>query len=280
MFNNPFIKILRPHQWIKNLFLFIPLVFSENFKTLDKVIEVLVAFFSFCLIASAMYVFNDLKDIESDRSHPKKQFRPLARGDISKFSAIILACFLASLSILLGFFLDSDFLIILMIYIILNLFYSNWLKHIPVIDIVLLASFYIVRIFTGAVAINVEVSSWLLLTSFFAALFLGSGKRYVEFVSSNAASRRVLKSYSKKFLLYCLQLSSFCTILFYTLYASTRSFEFQLSSIFVVIGFMNYFYLLYKEKLDEDPVITLVKTNSIRLLLFCWLIYVIWILYF
>lgn len=275
-----YFKLIRIHQWIKNFFLVIPLIFSGDFIYLDKDIRVVIGFFAFCFLASSMYIMNDINDVEEDRKHSTKKYRPIASGEISIKKALFIAMALFLGSILLSTLLSYSYIAVLLLYLVLNLIYTHYTKHIPVWDILFLASFYIVRIFAGGVAIDVNLSSWLFLTAFFATLFIGSGKRYVELATNGKSSRKVLSFYSHEFLNYCLALSSFCTILFYTLYTTTKSFYFQISSVFVVVGFLNYFFLLYRKDIHEDPVSALLKSKSMFLVLAGWLVYVLILLRF
>lgn len=274
-----YLKLIRVHQWVKNVFVFIPLVFSGDFIRLEKIELSLIAFVSFCLIASSMYILNDLSDIESDRKHPTKKFRPLAAGVISKRNAVVVEIIFALLSLSLAYYLGIHFFGVILLYILVNLLYSSKLKNIPILDLIILSSFYIIRIYAGASAIDVPVTSWLLLTAFFATLFIGSGKRYVELITHGSESRKVLKYYSKEFLNYALHLSSFCTILFYSLYSISRTNYYQISIGFVVAGFLIYFYYLYKEEVTEDPVLLILKNKALLLITALWGIFILAILY-
>lgn len=268
------LKLLRVHQWIKNTFVFIPLVFSGRFFDINSILNTSLTFIAFCCAASFVYIINDISDVEDDRKHYKKKYRPIANGEISIFVGSIIAGVILILSMLLGILIGLDVLLVLIIYILLNILYTFKIKHIPVWDIALLSFFYLIRIYAGGFAIDVPITSWLLLTAFFATLFIGSGKRYVELSVNGSGSRKVLEHYSSEYLLYTLYLTSFCTILFYSLYALTRTIYFQVSIIFVVVGFLNYFYYLFKNDIHEDPVLALLKNRTILFIFLIWAIYV------
>lgn len=264
------LKLMRVQQWVKNGFILLPLVFSGHFTDINKVIANGFAFIGFSLLASSVYIFNDLRDVTDDRKHPIKKNRPLAAGTISVSLGVILAIILFLTGSLLTLALNSGLFLLLMGYVLLNIVYTISLKHIPVIDIIVLASFYIIRVFAGGIVTGVEISSWLLLTSFFIALFLGSGKRYVELVRSGSESRKVLLGYSEQFLLYVLTLASFSTILFYSLYTTTKSVYFEFSIVFIVLGFMFYFQELFSGKIKEDPVSVFIKNPKMLFLVAIW----------
>jgi 4-hydroxybenzoate polyprenyltransferase len=269
---------MRVHQWLKNFFIFLPLIFSSEFLILSQDLKNILAFISFCFMASCVYILNDIKDVEDDRKHDTKKNRPIASGVISVNSAILLAVVLFITAITIGLLLNTSLLLILIVYFGLNILYTIYLKHLPVIDIVVLAFFYIIRVFAGGVVTGVEISSWLMLTTFFIALFLGSGKRYVELMKNGSAGRRVLESYNSDFLKYVLSLSSFSTILFYALYTITHGVYFEFSIVFVVLGFMLYFYELYSGKIVDDPVSALIKSKRLLIFVTAWGTYMLIIL--
>ncbi|MEO7173125.1 UbiA prenyltransferase family protein [Flavobacterium sp.] len=268
------LKLLRYHQWIKNLFLLIPLIFSTQFLDPYKIFLCVMAIISFSMVASTVYIFNDLNDIEEDKLHPRKKNRPLASGLIQPIKAKIIAILILITALTIAFLINWQFFIIVIFYIILNILYTIIGKKQPIWDILILASFYIIRVIGGGFAISVPITSWLLLTTFFAALFLGSGKRYIELLTHGKKSRKVLENYSEDFLKYTLYLSSFCTILFYSIYSMTKSFYFELSIVFVVTGFLMYFYSLFGNKIHEDPVSALIENKSMFVISALWGIYI------
>ena len=170
-----YIRLVRMPQWIKNTFLFVPLLFSLNF--LEKTIA---GFLIFCLTSSIVYIVNDISDIDADRAHPVKKDRPLAAGRISIKSAITLVIALAVPVIISLLFFNYKFGILLFSYFLLNVFYSISFKHIVILDIFSIAAGFMIRVVSGAYIINVEISYWLLLTTMFISLFLASMKRHSE----------------------------------------------------------------------------------------------------
>jgi 4-hydroxybenzoate polyprenyltransferase len=181
-------RLLRPYQWSKNLLLFLPLLLAHEVPGGEKLRALLGAFVSFSLAASAVYVLNDVVDVEADRRHPRKRFRPLASGAVPGGHALPLAVALAGAALTVGaFLLPHPFLWVLSGYLAANLAYSFWCKHLPVLDVVVLTQMYVVRIVAGGVAAGVEVTDWLLGFSLFQFLSIAFAKRYAELLEARAA---------------------------------------------------------------------------------------------
>ena len=265
---NEYLKLLRVKQWIKNFFVFVPLLFSKNLFEKNLLIEVLLAFLAFCLVSSLVYVFNDLMDAESDRLHPVKKFRSIASGKISTASAKILALLLSLVGLFLIPLFNFQFLIILFLYIALNFFYTIILKNIVIVDIMCIAAGFMLRVLGGAVVIDVHVSSWLILTTLFISLFLAVMKRRteLEFEINQNESRRVLKDYSVVFINQISAISAAGVIICYALYSvSDRTVEFfqtenlVYTTIFVVFGVFRYMFLVFNKRIGENVVEVFIK---------------------
>ncbi len=173
-------KAIRLHQWVKNTLLFVPLFTSHNFDNVELLIKIVVAFFTFSLCASGVYIFNDLLDLEDDRQHRTKSTRPFASGQLSIINGVVIALCCLVTSLILSFYLGDKFLFLLLVYFLTTLLYSLYFKFIVMLDIVVLAGLYTVRIIAGAFAIDVVLSSWLLAFSMFIFLSLAIMKRYTE----------------------------------------------------------------------------------------------------
>lgn len=228
-----YIKLIRLKHCLKNILIFLPVIFSGNIFNIDKVMSSILAFIAFTFAASFVYVINDYRDIENDKNHPIKKNRPLASGKISKKEAILLA----SLLILLAYGINVSMLLVksinlvqfiigiglLSFYILLNIAYSFGLKNKPIIDVAILVSGYLIRVLYGAAITSIEISNWLYLTVISASFYMGLGKRRNEIMKQGDKSRAVLKRYSKEFLdknMYvCLALS----IVFYSLWCVDSS---------------------------------------------------------
>lgn len=216
------IKQMRIKHYIKNGLIFLPLFFSTELKNIDSFIYCISGFVSFCFIASTVYVINDLLDAKKDRLHEKKRKRPIACYMIKPYEAILMAITLFIISIGLSIFtfgFDFFVLCILIGYALLNLWYSFQLKHIPIVDVFVLASCYLIRMFFGAVIINIKVSNWLFLTVLCGALFMGFGKRRNELCQQKSATRKVNEIYTHNFLDKNMYISMAMCLIFYSLWA-------------------------------------------------------------
>lgn len=254
-------RLLRVEHWVKNILLFAPLLFALRFATSD-VLFVLWGFFVFSLLASAIYIVNDLFDCDSDRIHPLKRLRPIAAGAITEIHAGAVALFLGLVAILMGTSLPKEFQMIAVIYVIINIAYSAFLKKYVVIDVMVIAFGFVLRILAGSAIIGVATSYWILLCTFFGSLFLGFAKRKYEVDSlrEEAQHREVFQSYSKELLEQLLTVTSALTIMSYALYTidDDTVVRFRTDYLFITLGFVvfglfYYFYVIDKKKLHGDP---------------------------
>jgi 4-hydroxybenzoate polyprenyltransferase len=251
-----YLKLTRIPQWIKNLFVFVPLLFSLHLFDSNYFLTTLEAFITFCFASSLIYVINDLIDIEADRAHPVKKNRPLAAGKISKLNATIVIAFLAILIVILLLSFNAEFTYIVSGFVALNVLYSFWFKHIVILDIFSIAAGFTIRVLAGAIVIFVPVSSWLVLTTIFISLFLGVMKRHSELLLSTSvdgvSSRKVLSQYSLNFADQMATVAAAGVIICYALYTvSERTVsifnteDLIYTTPFVVYGIFRYMYLEY-----------------------------------
>lgn len=269
-----YIQLLRVQHWLKNILVFLPLIFSKNLFNINDAIMVLVGFIAFSFIASIVYINNDIHDIENDRKHSEKKKRPLASGKVSVKTAIIYEVVLGACNILLLMFLyykvQNLFIIILpVIYLLLNYLYSKGLKNIAIIDIVILVSGFVIRVLFGALIINVDLSNWLYLMVMFGSFYLGLGKRRNEFLKIGVSSRKVLTSYNKDFLdknMYsCLTLSIFSYSMWCIDPITLSRIDNQIliwTIPLVMIIFMLYSLEIEKDSLG-DPVEVILRSKSL-----------------
>lgn len=210
--------LIRPKQWVKNVFVFAPLVFSGQFMRMDSILDALLSFALFCIAASAVYIVNDLKDIEKDREHPiKSKKRPLASGRVSPRSAILL--FMVFYAVLLvAWFVVPKVMAVIFVYLAINWLYTLKLKHVPVIEIFIVAFGFVLRVYAGGVGLDVPVSDWMFITTLSISLYLASIKRRQELVQSGAKSRGVLSKYSVALVDRFAEMSAICAVVFYSLY--------------------------------------------------------------
>ncbi len=251
----PLIESMRPKQWAKNGIIFAALVFDVQLFMVRPFLRTLAGFVILCLLSSAVYLFNDLADIEKDRLHPKKRLRPLASGRLSRNVALVTSILLLLVAMPVSFLLDWRFGIVAAAYLISNVLYSFWLKHVVIIDVLLLASGYVLRVAAGLALITVErFSPWLYICITLLALFMGFGKRRGELVllggSGANSSRRVLQDYTLPFLDELINIVSTATITAYSLYTFTApnlpdNHAMMLTIPFVLYGIFRYLYLIH-----------------------------------
>jgi decaprenyl-phosphate phosphoribosyltransferase len=212
---------MRPRQWVKNLLvLAAPLAAGRLFE--PAIIKgAALAFVAFSLASAAVYLVNDVRDVEEDRQHPTKRFRPIAAGELKPATALTLAVVLGVCGLALGFFVSLPLGITIFVYVALQLLYSAYLKHLPVVDLAMVASAYLLRAIAGGVATGIPLSQWFLLVAAFGSLFMVSGKRYSELKSlgSGAGTRRSLTRYSESYLRFAWMMSAVMVLISYSLWA-------------------------------------------------------------
>lgn len=285
------IKLARPKQWLKNFFVFAPLLFSKHIFDPSYVINSLEAFFTFCLISSAVYILNDILDVESDRAHPKKKFRPIASGEISINQALIFLAVLCAVIVLTFFFEKPVFIFVIALYFLTNLFYSLKIKSVVLLDVFFISFGFMLRVLGGAAAIGVTVSSWMVLTTIFISLFLAISKRRGELsqivnAENIGKQRPVLKEYSVEFADQLNTIAAAGTIISYALYTvsertlSTFGTEKLIyTTPFVIYGIFRYMYLMHKKNLGESPTSIVVKDLPILLNVILWLLACLLVIY-
>lgn len=269
----PLVLLLRPQQWVKNLLIFAPLFFAGEALQIDIVRHATIAFVVFCASASAMYIFNDLNDVEADRQHPKKRLRPLAIGALSHARAWGLFCTMLVIAIG-GLLLIPAATPIVAAYVIGNILYSMALKHVAVLDVLFVALFYVMRIIAGGTSTDTYVSPWIIMCVFFGALFMIVGKRRAEFIQRT--KKRVVEMYSQLSLDIMLATSSTLAIISYGMYSVLgNSSEYAVYSTFFVIAaiFMLLNRMYRSDELAEYPEILVFKDRGVLLVTVLWVLY-------
>ncbi|BBQ83230.1 decaprenyl-phosphate phosphoribosyltransferase [Klebsiella sp. WP3-W18-ESBL-02] len=273
------VKLIGPKQWIKNCFVLIPLIFSGGFLHIQAINSSLQAFFLFCIASSAVYILNDLNDIEKDRLHPiKSKKRPLAAGDVSKSGAIILLVIIY-MCLIANAFINLHVFYVIFSYIILNVFYSYYLKHQPVIDIFCISIGFVLRVYAGAVALNVPLSSWMFVTTLCLALYLASIKRRQELSQAGSESRNVLDKYSISLIDKYAEMSATGTVIFYSLFVMSAKEELVISIPLVLFGLYRYWYVVEQLEGGESPTDVLYEDKLLLVTVFIWLILSLYVLY-
>ena len=256
------VKALRPRQWVKNLFVFAALIFSQQLLT-PSAARAAAAFLLFCGLSGAIYLLNDVADAEKDRLHPVKRLRPVASGALARATALRAGVALLLVSLVASFGLSVRFGLVALAYGALLTAYSVWLKHLVILDVLTVAGGFVLRAVAGAVAVDVEISGWLLICTVLIALFLALGKRRHEYLTLHgaaAAHRPILAEYSEGFLDQMIAVVTASTVTAYALYTMspetvvkfhTRWLPVTLP--FVLYGIFRYLYLLYRRELGGNP---------------------------
>lgn len=261
------VKEMRVWQWTKNVLVFAPLVFGVKLFNLNLFFDTVILFFAMSLAASTAYVINDIFDVQEDRKHSTKKNRPIASGLISMPQAKALVGTLVIVATALSLYLSPLITGAVLLYIVLNLLYSKLLKHRAIIDILIVAFFYIYRVYVGGLVGNLPVSGWLILTTFFLSLFMITGKRRAEIISiSGKATRKVLSLYNEKFLDAALSISITLFMVFYSLYSILIQSGLFILTIFPIIYIsLRYLYLIFVQGAGEEPEKLIFKDKEILL---------------
>jgi 4-hydroxybenzoate polyprenyltransferase len=248
---------MRIWHWVKNILIFLPLIFSMKLVSSIAVANTIYMFIAFCFASSLVYVLNDISDIEFDKLHPKKKYRPLAANLMEVTRARQLVAMLMLLSITFGIFVGYQAIILIFIYLSLNIVYSKYAKHVLLLDSVFLVSFYVIRIYAGGIAIGTQITPWMLAAIVTLALALILGKRKAEhgaYLLTNSKTRQNIHKYNLRIIdiVLILALSSFVTT--YSLYASLfHRGWFMLTIPLVLLGTVRYLYLVHKKEMGEEP---------------------------
>ena len=277
------LKLIRVKQWIKNAFVLAPLLFSLKFTEMGSVVQSALAFAAFCFIASAVYVMNDILDRKKDALHPKKKNRPIASGKIQPVTGGGIVCLLIVAAAVCLFILGSaKTAMTVIIYVILNILYSYKLKQMVLVDVLVIAVGFILRVYAGAYAIGVPVSSFIFMTTLFLSLFLGFTKRKAELIRSGSEGREVLEKYSKEMVNQYIVISVALTIMCYALYTLEPSTIARFSTnrliysvIFVIYGMFRYIYILDKDENVEDPTESLYRDKGLMGVCILYVLYVL-----
>jgi len=284
-----FIRLARPHQYLKNGFIFLPLFFGYQFTHWQSLLRVTLSFLVFCLAASSVYVLNDIIDIQDDRLHPVKKNRPLASGAISVteagFFLILLA--LSSLGLAL-FFPDYSVLMLMVGYIGMNIAYSLTLKHIPIVDVATIATGFVLRVFVGARAAGIPVSHWIVLMTFLLALFLALAKRRDDLLLAGEGNllRRSLSGYTMEYVSMSMGVMAAVTIVSYILYTLSPEViikhgtdNLYLTTFWVILGLLRYLQITLVENLSGSPTRTLIHDVFLQIIIAGWIAHFVLLLY-
>jgi 4-hydroxybenzoate polyprenyltransferase len=270
----------RPREWIKNTFIFAPLLFSQNALNPELALKSAYAFALFCLAAAGVYLINDVWDRREDQNHPQKRLRPIASGALSVRVAAPAAVIFYLVAVAGALFLKPMFGAVTFAYVLLSVAYSKWLKHAVILDVFSIAAGFVLRVVAGAVVIDVVMSHWLLICTMLLALFLGFSKRRCELVALAADAslhRRVLTEYDARFLDMMIAIVTSATVIAYTLYTVSHETvqRFHTDRLlwtlpFVLYGIFRYLYLVYHKNSGGNPSQILVSDRPLLITIFVW----------
>jgi 4-hydroxybenzoate polyprenyltransferase len=283
------LKTMRPRQWVtKNVFIFAAIVFDKQLFVVDSFLRTLAGFALFCLISSSVYIFNDIADVEADRQHPEKKNRPIASGRLPVPAAWTAGILLAAITLVTGYLLAPAFGYVIGLYFLINMAYSKWLKHIPIIDVIVISAGFVLRVGAGVTLIHVErFSPWLYVVMTLLSLFLGFGKRRAELalLTQGAGShRKVLDGYTLPLLDQYIMIVSGTTIVAYSLYTFSApnvptNHSMMLTIPFVVYMIFRYLYLIEVKHAGGAPEEILLSDRPFQIAMILWAVTVLAIFY-
>jgi 4-hydroxybenzoate polyprenyltransferase len=272
---------LRPRQWTKNFFVLSALIFSRNFFNMEMLLTSIAAFFLFCAISGTVYLLNDIVDREKDRTHPEKSKRPIAAGVISVKTALTTLIILLTGTLVASWFMGLHFFLLIAAYFILQTAYSYYLKHVVILDVFTITIGFTIRVFAGAIAINVGISSWLAICTFLLALFLALNKRRHELIileSDAGKHRKVLSDYSTYFLDQMISVATASTVVAYALYTLSEqtiqkyhTTQLVFTVPFVIYGIFRYLFLVHMKKKGGSPEMMLITDLPLLIDIMLWI---------
>ncbi|GAA4048246.1 decaprenyl-phosphate phosphoribosyltransferase [Flavobacterium chungnamense] len=284
-----YLKLIRVEQYIKNTFVFAPLFFDSQFLNLDNLINVILAFLCFCTISSSVYIFNDYFDINEDKNHPQKRYRPLASGSISIQNGLVLMLILMISSLTVSYLISVELFLVIISYLALNFLYSKWLKHVAILDVNIIAVGFILRIVAGSVVSDVVPSIWILLITYLLALFLGISKRRTDVILAENGNdvRKNIEGYNLIFIDVILGILASIIIVSYIFYCISPEVQLHyhskllyVSIIFVVNGIFRYLKLVFVNQSTYSPTKIVLNDRFIQFTILGWLLLMSYLLYF
>lgn len=282
------IKLLRIHQYTKNLFIFLPLFFAGRITELNLLLNAFLGFILFCFMSSAVYIFNDLWDIREDKSHPTKRNRPIASGAVSKKQAVILMTVFMVISLGFSYFLSQGFFILLVWYLALNLAYSIKLKHISILDITVIAIGFLIRLIAGSSLTGVPLTIWIIFMTFLLALFISLAKRRDDVIlaSDEKKTRRNIDGYNFEFINAGMTVMASVMIVSYIFYTISPEIQekfhtqyLYFTSLFVIVGILRYLQITFVENKSGSPTEILLKDVFLQVTIYSWLLTFLLIIY-
>ncbi len=283
-----YLKLIRVEQYIKNLFVFAPLFFGSQFLNTFLFSNVFMAFVCFCLASSGIYILNDYFDIDEDKNHPEKSKRPLASGKISLKKGLLLMAFLIFITLIISYFISEKLFFVILSYLILNLLYSKWLKHIAILDVNIIAVGFVLRIIAGTVVSEIVPSIWILLITYLLALFLAISKRRTDVIHAvnGKEVRKNIEGYNLVFVDSMLGILASIIIVCYIFYCISPEVQLHYNSnllyvsiIFVINGIFRYLKLAFVNQSTYSPTKIVLNDRFIQITIFGWLLLMSYLLY-
>jgi len=286
---NGILAIMRPTHYVKNLFVILPLFFSGQISDLQLFENSLLAFVSFCLVASSVYVFNDIYDAGEDRNHPQNRNRPIASGDISVRLAYSLDVLFTLIGLSIAWFVNAYLFYVVLGYKLLNIFYTLIIKKISILDVMVLSLGFVLRLYAGAVTTGVQLTEWIIIMTYLLSLLIVLGKRrndVIIFEQQDIVLRKVVKGYNSLFLNQTMVLLSSVIIVAYIMYTVSPEIKSRLHTnylfttvFWVIAGVFRYLQLLFVFKAEENPVKLFLKDNPLKIIMLVWLMNFFYFLY-
>ena len=280
-----FLKSMRPKQWVKNVFVLAPLFFDHKLFDPQSLWRAGLGFMAFCLMSGAVYVLNDIVDEKDDAKNPRKAHRPIASGALKWQTAAVWCVPIGTIAFTLAVIVNEQFADAVLAYFILQLGYMTVFKHTPIVDVLSIATGFVLRVVAGMFAVNAEnMSLWLILCVFFLALFLGFGKRYAESINGNGQSARDKNYNSHEFTGQLLNISATLCIAMYSLYTITATnlpsnHLAAMTVVFVIYGIFRYLYLVHIEKMQLAPDEALLKDRALQVDIVLWCVAMFGVMY-
>ena len=283
------LKLLRPTHYIKNLFVLLPLFFSAQITNSLLLWNAILAFISFCIIASSVYVFNDIYDVEDDRIHPEKKTRPIASGAISIPMALSIDVVFSMIGLFLAYIVNYKLLLVLVTYKLINIIYTLIIKKIAILDVMILSLGFVLRLYAGSISTGIDLSEWIIIMTFLLSMLIVLGKRRNDvlfFEQNEIVLRQAVKGYNSMFLNYVMIMLSSVIVVAYIMYTVTPEIELRLNTrhlfitvFWVVAGILRYLQLLFVFETKENPVRLLIKDHPLKLILLAWFLNFLYFLY-
>ncbi len=283
------IKSIRLEQWVKNLIIFAPLIFSKRFLVFESLVNEIIAFFAFSFLSGAVYIFNDLLDKQQDKLHPVKSSRPIASGSLSPEIAKTAFAIISLSVIVFSYYFNKMLFLILLFYFFLQIAYSLYFKRIVILDVLIISTGFVLRVIAGAVVINVNLSKWIILCTIFLSTFLGFCKRRYELLILNkdaASHREVLGEYSTYFLDQMISIVTASTVLCYALYTTSietierfNTDKLIFTAPFVFYGIFRYLYLVHMKNEGGSPENLFITDRHLVINNILWILVVVLLIY-